>query len=89
MYSENYHYGRGVNPHDKIAKVGLKQKRLEQEMMKIIQSELKENEDEKERLRQTRHFDTTHGATFEAKPLTENTIGRWVMKSQDGHTVPF
>ena len=40
MYSENHFYGRGANPADKLAKNGLKQRRLEQEMMSIINEEL-------------------------------------------------
>ncbi len=36
MYSENHFYGKGVNPADQLPKVGLKQKRLEQEMWSII-----------------------------------------------------
>ena len=51
MYSESFHYGRGVNPADNLQKVGLKQKRLEQEMMNIIAGELKEKEDKQEQLR--------------------------------------
>jgi hypothetical protein len=49
MYSENFHYGKGVNPADQLPKVGLKNKRLEHEMYKIIAGELKEKEDELER----------------------------------------
>ena len=89
MYSENYHYGRSVNPADALAKVGLKNKRLEQEMYAIIQAELQEKEDQLERERQARRFETTTKATFEQKPLTENTVGRWVMRTQDGAAIPF
>ncbi len=81
MYSENFHYGKGVNPADALPKVGLKNRRLEQEMMELIAAELKEKEDEKERLRQVRFFDTTAKTDFKTKLLTENTIGRWVMRT--------
>lgn len=64
MYSENYHYGRGVNPADALPRTGLKQKRMEQEMMALIASELKEKEDQLEAQRQTRRFDTTHANEF-------------------------
>ena len=49
MYSENYHYGKGQNKADALPKVGLKNKRLEQEMYAIIAGELQEKEDELER----------------------------------------
>lgn len=81
MYSENFYYGKGVNPADKLPKIGLKNKRLEQEMLQLINGELQEKEQALERERQTRYFDTTTGIEFEKKPLTENTIGRWVMKT--------
>ena len=84
MYSENYYYGKSVNPADALPKVGLKNKRLEQEMYAIISGELKEKDDALERERQERRFDTTTKVTYEQKPLTENTVGRWLMKTQDG-----
>ena len=63
MYSENYHYGKGYNKADSLPKVGLKHKRLEQEMYSIIAGELQAKEDELERERQSRRFETTTGAT--------------------------
>ncbi len=36
MYSENFYYGKGVNPADSLPKVGLKTKKLEQEMLSLI-----------------------------------------------------
>jgi hypothetical protein len=84
MYSENYHYGKGVNPADALPKVGLKNKRLEREMYELIASELNEKEEALERERQARRFETTTGATYAQKDLTENTVGRWLMKTQDG-----
>ena len=89
MYSENFHYGKGKNPADALPKVGRKNKILEQEMMSIIAGELQQKDEELERLRQTRYFETTTKNEFSGKPLTENTIGRWVMKSQDGKTIPL
>lgn len=89
MYSESFHYGKGVNPADALPRTGLKQKRLEQEMMNIIAAELKEKEESLEQLRRTRYFDTTSGLEYGSKPLTENTVGRWVMRSQDGAPIAF
>ena len=58
-------------------------------MYAIISGELKEKEEALERQRQERRFDTTTKVTFEQKPLTENTIGRWVMRTQDGGAIGF
>ena len=85
MYSENYHYGKGQNKADALPKVGLKNKRLEQEMYAIIAGELQEKEDELERERQRRRFETTTGSTHASLSLAENTVGKWLMKTQDGH----
>ena len=63
MYSENYHYGKGYNKADAIPRVGLKNKRLEEEMYAIIAGELQAKEDELERERQSRRFETTTGST--------------------------
>ncbi len=84
LYSQNYHYGRGHNKADELPKVGLKSKRLEEEMYQIIAGELKEREEEQERVRQQRRFETTTNSTHAAFSLTENTVGRWLMKTQDG-----
>ena len=64
--------------------MGLKSKRLEEEMYQIIAGELKEREEEQERVRQQRRFETTTNSTHAAFSLTENTVGRWLMKTQDG-----
>ena len=53
-------------------------------MYAIISGELKEKDDALERERQERRFDTTTKVTYKQKPLTENTVGRWLMKTQDG-----
>ena len=79
MYSENFHYGKGVNAADRLPKVGLKNKRLEQEMHNLIASELEEKELALEKERQVRYFDTTSKSEYYAKPMSDNTVGRWVM----------
>lgn len=50
---------------------------------------MKERELEEERIRNTRYFDTTHTGTFMAKDMTQNQVGRKVMKTQDGKLVPL
>ena len=44
---------------------------------------------EEEKLRNTRYFDSTNKTTYEPKHLTENVVGRKVMKTQDGKLVPL
>ena len=89
MYSQNYLYGRGVNPADALPKVGLKHKRLEQEMYNLISAEIREMDAAKDRLKEVRHFDTTAREEFNAKPIEGNTVGRWIMRTQDGEVVPL
>ena len=45
--------------------------------------------EEEERMRNSRFFETTSGATFIQKEMTENQVGRKVMKTQDGKLVPL
>ena len=49
---------------------------------------MQERLDREEALRQERYFDTTNKETYEAQDLTANTVGRKVMKTQDGKLVP-
>ena len=85
MSAESFHYGTGVNKADALPKVGLKNKRMEQEMRSMIAGELNERDDVIERQKEIRCFETTTKDNFHQKSLTENTIGRWVMKTQDGN----
>ncbi|CDW88912.1 UNKNOWN [Stylonychia lemnae] len=89
MYTENFYYGKSKNPADNLPRVGRKTINQEKEMMDIIAEELRLKEEEEERQRNARQFETTTRATFQKKDLTENTIGRKVMKTQDGGLVPF
>lgn len=50
-----------------------------------MQQKAKEEEAERNR----RFFDTTNGTHFYAKSLTENHVGRKVMRTQDGQLVPL
>ena len=50
---------------------------------------MKLKEQEEERMRNTRYFDTTTKQTFAAKDLTQNVVGRKVMRTQDGQLVPL
>lgn len=50
---------------------------------------MKLKEQEEERIRNARFFDTTARQTFTGKDLTQNVVGRKVMKTQDGSLVPL
>jgi hypothetical protein len=58
-------------------------------MYELVAQEQREKEEQLERERNARYFETTTRQTFQKKDLTENTIGRKVMKTQDGSLVPF
>ncbi len=81
MYTENFYYGKGKNPADALPKIGQKTSKLEQEMYFQVQEEMRLKAEEEERLRNMRYFETTTGKNFQKKELTENTVGRWVMKT--------
>jgi len=51
--------------------------------------EMRERQAALEAKTQERYFDTTSGENFDAKDLTQNTVGRKVMKTQDGKMVPM
>ena len=48
-------------------------------MHNLIASELEEKELALEKERQVRYFDTTSKSEYYAKPMSDNTVGRWVM----------
>ena len=50
---------------------------------------MKQKEQEDERMRNTRYFDTTNKQIFVEKDLTYNAVGRKVMRTQDGKLVPL
>ena len=58
-------------------------------MYEIVAEETRLREEELERQRNSRQFETTAKATFQKKDLTENTIGRKVMRTQDGQLVSY
>ena len=64
MYTENFYYGKNKNPADALPKVGQKYRNKEQEFQQAIAQEMKEKEEELERQRNTRYFETTTAQTF-------------------------
>jgi len=55
--------------------------------MKKVAEDMKEKERLADQAREHRFFDTTNKTDFNPKSYTENTVGRRVMRNQDGKTV--
>ena len=53
-----------------------------------MEQEKQEKERELERARNARSWETTTQTTFKPADLTENTIGKKVMKTRDGLCIP-
>ena len=87
MTSENYHYGKSKNPADELPRVGKRTLAMEREIQEQVRKELEEKAAEEERIRNMRYFDSTAKTTFVAQDLQQNTVGKRVMKTQDGQTV--
>ena len=70
-----------------MPRVGRKTQNFERDIANAVAQEMAEKEAMEERERQRRHFQTTSGAYHDEKNLTQNTIGRKVMRTQDGALV--
>ena len=104
MVSESKRIGQNYNPADDLAKVGKKHQIIEQEVSSPLQlltvifffqiaaqvaEEIAEMERQRAQAREQRHFETTTKSTFGTQDYQQNTIGRRVMKTQDGKQVNF
>lgn len=88
MITENREYGTAKNAADYLPMVGRKTQNFEREIQRKVAQEMQERLAQEEALRQERYFDTTNKEVFVNQDLTANTIGRKVMKTQDGKLVP-
>jgi len=84
MATNNLEYGTGKNSADGIATIGRKTKNIEKEIAMKVAQEMAEKEARFEAKQKERYFDTTNGDTHTTQDLSHNTIGRRVMKTQDG-----
>jgi len=89
MKTNNHEYGTGKNNADGIARVGRKQQNFEKQIQATIAAEIAEKERNEEEMRQMRYFDTTTKDTYYGQDMTANTVGRKVMRTQDGSLVPM
>ena len=81
--------GSGFNAADALPKFGKKNMIQEQEIMMKVAEEMRQREAEEDRKREQRFFDTTNKTSFFPQDYCKNTIGRRVMKNQDGKNVSF
>lgn len=77
-------WGTTRNPASDIPRVGLKSQQFEKQIAAQVAQEMAALDEQKERLRQVRHFDTWQRSAFTEKDLTANLVGRKVMRTQDG-----
>ena len=87
MTTNNTEYGTGRNAADGIARAGRKTQRMEREIERQVAEEMRQKKAALEAREQERYFDTTNAENFDTKDLTQNTVGRKVMKTQDGKLV--
>ncbi|CAD8091545.1 unnamed protein product [Paramecium primaurelia] len=79
--------GGTVNRADLIPKVGKKAQLIEQQYLQQIQSELESRQADSFSQTQQRYFETTCKSEFTQKPIENNTIGRRVMRTQNGTAI--
>lgn len=85
--SENNGYGRGQNKADLLPTKGKKTHNLEREIQEAVMREMKEKEEEEERIRNMRYFDSTTKTTYVKQDYSANELGRRVMKTQNGAAI--
>lgn len=89
LESESHGYGRGKNKAETLPKVGKKTAQMEQEIRDQVLRELKEKEEEEERIRNMRYFDSTAKTTYTKQDYTANKVGKRVMKTQNGEPIRY
>lgn len=84
MNTNNQEYGVAKNKADSIAKIGRKTHLLEKDIEAQVSQMMQERENEEKRRNEQRYFDTNNRENFVKKNMADNTVGRRVMKTQDG-----
>lgn len=87
MKTENYDYGKAFNPADRLATVGKRTLDMERMIRLQVAEEQRVKAEEDERIRNIRYFDSTNQTTFTEQDISYNSVGRRVMKTQDGRGV--
>ena len=81
MTSTNYHYGKDKNPALSLPMKGSRTIDLERQIMAQVMEERAQQAAEEERMRNMRYFDSTSQSTFTEQDLTQNTLGKRVMRT--------
>lgn len=81
MQPTSYDWGTGKNAASEIPRVGLKTLSFEKEIAAQVAQEIKAKEEEQERARQARRFETWNRTEHNAKDLTANVVGKKVMRT--------
>ena len=84
MNTNNQEYGVAKNKADSIAKLGKKTQLHEKDIEAQVSQMMQERENEEKRRNEQRYFDTNNRENFVKKNMADNTVGRRVMKTQDG-----
>ena len=87
MNTNNAEYGVGKNKADGIAKIGRKTHNMEKEIERQVAQEMIELENAEKRRNEQRYFDTNSRETFCTQDMSQNVVGRKVMRTQDGQLV--
>jgi len=74
-------WGTGKNPANGIPRVGRKTQMLEREIEAQVRYELRQEKEQQEVIRSQRFFNSTSRDAFTAKDLTENVVGKKVMRT--------
>ena len=87
MTTNNTEYGTGKHSTAGIARAGKKTMMAERDIAHAVAMEMQAKRDALEKQKQERYFDTTNKETHYEQDMSQNTIGRKVMKTQDGKLV--
>lgn len=87
MTTNNTEYGTAKSSTAGMTRIGRKTENLEREIAGVVAKEMQERRDAQERKLQERYFDTTNKEFLYEQDMSQNTIGRKVMRTQDGKLV--
>ena len=87
MTTNNTEYGTSKNSTDGMTRIGRKNAQMEREIERQVQQEMLERRAANEARNEERYFDTTNQENLCTRDLTQNTVGRKVMQTQDGKLV--
>ena len=87
MTTNNTEYGTGKSSTAGITRVGRKTQNMEREIERQVMEEMQAKKAAEEAKLKERYFDTTNSENLCQRDLTQNTVGRKVMQTQDGKLV--